>query len=306
MPQIPLWRQPPAVPAAPAAVQASASNPSAPHSTASHPSASQSSAPYPPASALPAFSDPQQILLAHYMKLTKRHVAVQGCDSAAAPAASRGSVQVKTEGASDIAEAPEGESLAVQGKRIQGESEEMHGMSEQSCLSPGKRGRCEKVCGGDGSDALHGDVEGGYSMKRMCLRGNGSDVKESEVSERLDGSSSSSSKVLEEGENAGEMSPESNSSWGECGAELVSLGSDVADFQLEGDVWGMEGLESLLPGLCEQELAITTEPWDMWHRSEGADHRAAGCVLGGEVAGAIRLCHGGSAASSSPTFLHLL
>ncbi|CAI5507869.1 unnamed protein product [Closterium sp. Naga37s-1] len=42
------------------------------------------------------------------------------------------------------------------------------------------------------------------------------------------------------------------------------------------------------------------------HRSEGADHRAVGCVLGGEVAGAVRLCHGGGAASSSPTFLHLL
>ncbi|CAI7866477.1 unnamed protein product [Closterium sp. NIES-53] len=261
-PQMPLCRQPPDVPAAPAAVQVSVSNPSAPLSTASHPSTPQS---YPPASAFPAFSDPQQILLEHNMKFTKRHVAVQGCDSAAAPATSPGSVQVKSEGSSDIAVAPEGESLGVQEKWIQGELEEMHGASEQSWLSPGKRGRCEEVCGGDRSDALHGDVEGGSSMKRMCLRGKGSEAKESEVSEGLDGSSSgSSSKVVEEGETSGEMSPESNSSWGECGAELVSLGSDVAELQLEGDVWGMDGLESLLPGLCEQELAITTEPWDMW------------------------------------------
>ncbi|CAI5509628.1 unnamed protein product [Closterium sp. Naga37s-1] len=161
----PLCRQPPAIPAAPAAVHLSASHLSAPHPTASHPTASHPSGlhpseAYPRASSLPAFSDPQQILLEHYLRLSKLHVAMQGYNSAAAPATSAGLVLVKKEEASGIAVTPVGKSLGVQGKGIQGALDGMHGASEQSCLSPGKRARCEEVRGGDGSGALQGDVDG--------------------------------------------------------------------------------------------------------------------------------------------------
>ncbi|CAI5478382.1 unnamed protein product, partial [Closterium sp. Yama58-4] len=189
-----------------------------------------------------------------------------GCDSAAAPAMSPWAPQVKIEGSSDIPAAPVVDSMGVQGKGTRGALDGTNGASEQSCLSPGKRGRCEGVCGGDGFDALQGDVGGGSSMKRVCQRGNGNEPKEIESLEGLDGGSSNSSKALEESRNAGEVSPGSDSSSGDCEAELVSLDSDETDFQLEVDAWGMEGLEMLLPGLNadgEDDEEETDEPQTM-------------------------------------------
>ncbi|GJP55189.1 hypothetical protein CLOM_g14166 [Closterium sp. NIES-68] len=203
-----------------------------------------------PASSPPALSETQQILLEQYMRLSRLCMTAQGrCDAASAPATMR-SVPVKSKG-SIAPLAPVSGSLAVPVAQ---------GASEQVGLIQGKRVRCEEVCGG-GYLAFCGDADSNPATKRVCVWGG--EAEKNQLSHGL----GSRSKVAGEGRTAGDVSPESNTSSGQSGAQLVSLDSDIVGFQLEDEeVWGLglEHLEMLLPGLnSEPELAIGSEAWNM-------------------------------------------